>query len=731
MVTDFPMQAWEREGPQADAAKADANLFRSAVSTLKPASLAIVGASERARWPCEIFNNLREFGYPGRIALVNPRQTHVFGERCFASLRELPQPVDHALVIVPAAAVPDVLTDAEASGIKSATVYASMIGDGDAPESHKRGAWLKDFVATSRLRVAGPNCMGAYSYRERVLAYPNADLCRLAPGPVACIFQSGGLLQFFMKTAADRGLRYSYCVTSGNEPDLGLADYLNFVIGDPNTHTVVLFIEGIRRPQAFMDAAARALAMGKPIIAIKTGATLESRAASQSHTGAIAGDYAAYLAMCERYGIVNCRSLDDLVETALAFQGGRLPKGPRMSFVTTSGATVDLLHDYAATECAAMPDFTDETKAALLPLMQPGITPKNPLDMGIPSTFEIAAKICTIAARDPNIDMVAWASNMPRDADAWGDLSPLRQILANTDKPIFGFARMIQQAGEKQLAAQETAGFPFLQGIGPTIRALNGLWFHAARRGRMPAMPGPAPASDLSPANLEATLTRYGITLPKSEAVASPAEAGAAAERVGFPVVLKISSRDILHKTESRGVALDLWDRRAVETTAESLIAAARVTQPNARIDGFLVQEMVLGIEAIIGARNDPLYGPMLLIGTGGILVELVEDAALRMLPLDAGEITQMVDSLKLSKLLSGFRGRRRADRAALEAAVLALGRFFLDYRSVISEIEINPLIVRPIGFGEIDPDSRASASNGGAVAVDIRVLWREDRAGA
>ena len=338
------MHAWEREGAQGSAAKADANLFRSAVSTLKPASLAIVGASERARWPCEIFSNLREFGYPGRIALVNPRQSQVFGERCFASLRELPQPVDHALVIVPAAAVLDVLTDAEASGVKSATVYASMMGDGDAPESHKRGAWLKDFVANSRLRVAGPNCMGAYSYRERVLAYPNADLCRLAPGPVACIFQSGGLLQFFMKPAADRGLRYSYCITSGNEPDLGLADYLNFVIDDSNTQTVVLFIEGIRRPQAFMQAAGRALAMGKPIIAIKTGATLESRAASQSHTGAIAGDYAAYLAMCERYGIVNCGSLDDLVETALAFQAGRLPKGPRSWFVTSSGASVDGLH---------------------------------------------------------------------------------------------------------------------------------------------------------------------------------------------------------------------------------------------------------------------------------------------------------------------------------------------------------------------------------------------------
>src|SRR5712692_1266545 len=412
------MPAWERDVSGTDAAKADRSLFRSAVSTLQAKSLAIVGASERARWPSEIFKNLREFGYPGRIAFINPRQTEVFGERCFPSLRDLPEPIDHALVIVPAASVPGVLTDAEQAGIKSATVYASMMGDGDEPESKTRGAWLHDFVARSRLRVAGPNCMGAYSYRERLFGYPNTELCRLAPGSVACIFQSGGTIQFWMKAAAERGLRYSYCITSGNEPDLGLADYLNFVIDDAETRQVVLFIEGIRRPAAFMQAAGRALAMGKPILAIKSGATAKSQAASQSHTGAIAGDYAAYLAMCERYGIINCRSLDDLVETALAFDGGRLPRGPRIGFVTTSGATVDLLYDYAETEGAAIPDFCDATKAALLPMMQAGITPKNPLDVGIPSTMQIAANTCATAAADPAIDMVAWASPMPRKADA-------------------------------------------------------------------------------------------------------------------------------------------------------------------------------------------------------------------------------------------------------------------------------------------------------------------------
>jgi acetyltransferase len=337
------MQAWERNVRGTGVARAEQSLFRSAVSTLQAQSLAIVGASERARWPSEIFKNLREFGYDGRIALVNPRQTQVFGQQCFPSLRAVPEPVDHALVIVPAASVPDVLTDAEDAGVKSATVYASMIGDGDEPESKARGAWLAEFVAKSRLRVAGPNCMGAYSYRERLFGYPNTELCRLAPGSVACLFQSGGTIQFWMKAAAERGLRYSYCVTSGNEPDLGLADYLNFVIDDPETRQVVLFIEGIRRPEAFMHAAGRAIAMGKPILAIKTGATAQSQAASQSHTGAIAGDFAAYLAMCDRYGIINYRSLDDLVEAALAFEGGRLPKGPRIGFVTTSGGTVDLL----------------------------------------------------------------------------------------------------------------------------------------------------------------------------------------------------------------------------------------------------------------------------------------------------------------------------------------------------------------------------------------------------
>jgi acetyltransferase len=549
-----------------------------------------------------------------------------------------------------------------------------------------------------------------------MFAYPNTELGRFPAGSVGAIFQSGGTLQFWLRTGADRGLRFSYGITSGNEADLDLADYLNFLVDDPDTRQIALFIEGIRRPQAFMQAAGRALEAGKPVIAIKTGATQKSRAAAQSHTGAIGGDYAAYLAMCEHYGIRNCSSLDDMLETALAFDSGRLPKGPRIGFVTTSGGTVDLLYDYAEQEGAVMPEYSEQTLKDLVSFMQEGIEPKNPLDLGIPMGLKHAAGVIDVVSRDPNVDMIAWAAMLPSKAGAWEGVEELQNLLKRTDKPLLGFGRMSYVMTPEAVEAQNAAGFPFLQGLEPTLRAMNALWFHAARRGRRPSAPPPAPPTDLSPATLDATLARYGITLPKSHNVATAAEAGVAAEAIGFPVVLKIRSPDILHKTEAGGVVLDLRSREAVQRAAEGLLASARSAQPGARIEGFLVQEMVAGVEAIVGARQDPLYGPLLLVGAGGVLVELAKDAALRLLPVTAGDVSAMIDGLRLNKLLTGFRGRPAADRGALESTVLALAQFYLDHRARIEDLEINPLMVRPNGRG--------------AVAVDVRVIWRNDNGG-
>jgi acyl-CoA synthetase (NDP forming) len=689
---------------------ASEKVVRSPASMLRASSVAIVGASERARWPSQIFTNLRQFGYGGRIYLINPRQQTVFGQRCYPSLRDIGEPVDHAMVIVPAEHVANVLTDGEAAGVRSATIYASNVGDGESEASQTRGAWLKNFVATSKLRVSGPNCMGSFSFRERLFAYPNTELCTVPPGPVALLFQSGGIVQFWMKSAADRGLRFSYAVSSGNEADLDLADFLNFVVDDPHTRQIVLFIEGIRRPQAFMQAAGRALAAGKPVLAIKTGVTQKSRAAAASHTGAIGGDYAAHLAMCERFGIVNCRSLDDLTEATLAFQSVKLPKGPRIGFVTNSGGTVDLLYDYVEAEGCVAPDFDPATHAALMPHMQEGISPRNPLDVGIPTTLKVAADQCEIIARDANIDIVAWCTPMPGQGPMWEGAHELRRLRDTTNKPVVAFARLIHQMTPHVLEMQEQAGFPFLQGLEPTLRAINGLWFFAQRAGRVPAQPGPAPKSDLTSSTLDATLQSYGIALPRSRVAATAQEAADAATAIGFPVALKIRSADIVHKTEAGGVILNLASAQQVLDAADALLKTAQATYPDAKLEGFLVQEMVYGIETIVGAHADPLYGPLLLVGAGGILVELVRDVAQRLLPVDADDVATMIDGLKLSRLLAGYRGRPAADRKALEAAALALSRFYLDHRARIAEIEINPLIVRAAG----------------AVAVDVRVVWRE-----
>ena len=690
-------------------------MFKSAERTLRARSVALVGASERSRWPKDIYAALRDAGYAGDIYPINPNYREVWGTRCYPDFAALPAPVDHAAVIVPAPHVVSVVEQAAQHGVKSATVYAAGVGDGTDPESAKRARRVTEICAASGLVVAGPNCMGANSWREKLFLYPNTSIARLPAGSVAVAFQSGGTMQFWVQSAGDRGVKFSYAVSTGNELDLDIADYLNFFVADEHTKVIVLFLEGIRRPDAFMDAAARALAARKPIIAIKSGRTARSREAALSHTGAIAGDYAAYEAMCERYGIINCRNLDDMVETALAFQAGRLPKGNRIGFVTTSGGTVDLLWDYAETEKAMFPRFAKPTVAALEPLMQEGIAPSNPLDAGIPTGLEVSAQMCAAVLNDPNVDMVAWASQLPGRKSRWKDVTPIRRLLDTSDKPLIAFGRMAYQVLPEGLAAQEAIGIPFLQGLEPTLRALNALAFYGERAGQPIRKLTATKKDNLTPRTLETALARHGVTVASSKLARNEAEAVRFAKRIGFPVALKIVSDDISHKTEAGGVVIGLKTPAEVSSATRALAAAAKRYKKGARIQGFLVQEMVEGVEAIVGVRSDPMYGPLLLMGSGGILVELARDAALRMLPVTAADAGKMIDALKLDTMLQGFRGNPAADRAALVKTAVGLSRFFLDHRDKLLDIEINPLIIRPKGKG--------------AVAVDIRAVWRDAEA--
>ncbi|HEY6256833.1 MAG TPA: acetate--CoA ligase family protein, partial [Xanthobacteraceae bacterium] len=430
---------------------------------------------------------------------------------------------------------------------------------------------------------------------------------------------------------------------------------------------------------------------------------------------AIAGDYAAFTAMCERYGIIVCPTLDDMVEMTLAFQSGRLPKGPRVGWVTTSGGTVDLLYDYLdEMGGTTTPDFDASTKAAIRHLVSPELALKNPLDAGNPAGEAESAELCRAIAADPNVDMLAWGSTLP-SGKRMRDPAILRSIAESTDKPVIAFVRMNFPVEPEAIKFQEEVGFPYLQGLPETVRALAALAFYGERRGRSiaPLKLPQGSAATLQEAALAAALAKRGLTPPKSGFAATPGDAAHVAAAIGFPVALKIVSGEVSHKTEAGGVRLNLKSPEEVERAGDALAAAMDRIPGGAKLDGFLVQEMVEGIEIIVGAREDPMFGPMIMVGAGGILVELVKDVALRLLPVGPRDVRHMIGELKVAKLLAGFRGSPPADLDALVQAVCGLSEFYLDHRHLLSDIEANPLFVLAKGKGVRAVDVRTAVTKG------------------
>jgi acetate---CoA ligase (ADP-forming) len=329
-----------------------ASVFRNVEPLLRPKSIAIIGASDSSRggWVQEIYDNLEYCGFPARLYLVNPKRRELWGRPVYSNFAAIPEPVDLALAVIPPAQVPDTLAEAAANGLKCALIFAAQFGEGGDPEGRKRAQALLTLSERHGLRISGPNCMGSLALREKLLLYPAKRVRTLEPGSVGVVFQSGGTFQFWLQQAALRGLDFSYAVSSGNELDLDLADYVNFLVEDEHTRLIACLVEGIRRPAAFMAAAEKAHAVGKPILLVKVGRSERGRAAAASHTGAIAGDDQVFDAVCRKYGIVRCPSLDDLMETCLAFAPALLPKGGRIAMVFYSGGAKGLVLDYAVDE---------------------------------------------------------------------------------------------------------------------------------------------------------------------------------------------------------------------------------------------------------------------------------------------------------------------------------------------------------------------------------------------
>jgi acetyltransferase len=696
-------------------------VFRTVEHLLRPKTIAIIGASDSSRggWAREIYENLEYSGFPTRLYLVNPKRSELWGRPVFPNFAAIPEPVDLALTIIPSPAIPATLAEAAAHGLKCALIYAAQFGEGGDAEGHRRAAAVRALCETHGLRVSGPNCMGSVSLRENLLLYPSTRVRSLRPGSVGVVFQSGGTFQFWLQQASLRGLDFSYAVSSGNELDLDLADYISFLVDDPHTRIIACMVEGIRRPKAFMAAAEKALAAKKPIILVKLGRSAAGQAAAKSHTGAIASDAKVFDAVCRRYGVSSVPSLDDLIENCLAFGQGRLPKGPLIAMSCYSGGSKGLALDYAADEGAVMAPLTAETKAKLKSMIDPGLAAENPLDTGpvVGVRAPQFAEICKVVCADPTVDLVTVQGLMPVNPTDPYDPAPLRSVFDSTGKPVLAFGRIAQNVSEISRKYQAETGVPFIHGLPETIRALNNLVRYAGALQRDPtALDAPASAPPPDAMALDTALRQHGLTPPHAALAASPDAAAAKAVEIGFPVAVKIVSAQASHKTEVGGVALHLGDAHAVRAAAVTMALRLKAHDAHAVVDGFLVQEMVDGLEMLVGVREDPQFGPVMAVGLGGVTAEVLQDAAIRLLPIDHGSAAEMLASLEGAPLLGAFRGRRERDIAALTQAMIGLSRLFMAYRPWWSDIEVNPLIVR--------------AKGDGVRAVDVRIVPRRGEIG-
>ena len=472
-------------------------------------------------------------------------------------------------------------------------------------------------------------------------------------------------------------------------------------------------IESIRRPHAFLAAARRAFDAEKPVIMVKLGGSERGKIQARTHTGAVAVDDDVFNAACQRYGIMRCRDIDEMVDFALAFLPARYPAGKRVAVVTTSGGAVGLTLDAVAAAGASLAQFTPESVAEMEALVPDDVDVDNPMDAGstLAQDVERFCKLGKLFAADPNVDVLAVQMRLPLPGDKITTPEPYIDLRQSTDKPVLGFTRMIHNVDETYRKFQADSGMPFMQGIPATLRAMQGLVTYAERRRKgIPALPEPAGnRQNLGSAALGRALAAFGVTPPSEAVASSPAEAASRAAAIGFPVALKIVSAEISHKTEIGGVRLGLHDEDAVIRAAQDL----EKVMAGHDLGGFLVQEMVDGLETIVGVREDEQFGPIVLVGLGGVFVELMRDVSLRLAPVAADEVRDMVNELRGAQAFGEFRGRAARDLDAFANAAAGLATFFLDHRPWLSEIEINPLIVLAAGEG--------------VRAVDIRPVLKQN----
>jgi acetate---CoA ligase (ADP-forming) len=683
---------------------------------LNPRSIAIVGASQREdSIGFRVIQNLRRMKFSGTIYPVNPRYEEVAGLRCFPKLSALPERVDAAFLGVPAAQGPDLLDEAGQSGIRAVFVNAGGYADGDA-DGKKLQQRLSDIAKRHAIALAGPNNMGLINVADGKAMWTARYMTPIQPGPIAVISQSGSIALALSEDERQLGL--AYIVTAGNEAVVTVADYLQAIVRDDRVRVVLMFLETLRDPAGFIAAAHHARKTGKHIIVLKVGSSEGGRAAVSAHTGSLAGDDAVYDAFFRQHGIIRVREIDEMLETAILLSKfSAPPPTPHVVPVTLSGGEAGLLADLGAACGLTYQPLSAATLERLRPAFPPYSSPRNPLDAwGLGFTAERFAAMLDALVADPEIGTLAFCVDAP--GKGGGDV-PYACVMAEacvaaaarTDKRIVFFNHATGTGPNADVRAiLDRAGIPYLSGMRPALAAIahyNSIGPEATEPPR--ASPGQAAAwrsalQATDEAAQFAALKAAGVPMIQAVAVASAADAEREAKRLGFPVVLKGTAPNIPHKSDLGLVKLGLKDPNAVTQAYNEVDAILARTLPKGAPRQIVVQRMAgAGLELIVGARSVPGFGSAIVVGLGGMLVEVIKDVSLRLAPVDRATALAMLRETKAGTLLAGFRSKGPYDAEAAADAISALSRVAAATSDTVAAIEINPLIVLETGAVGVD----------------------------
>jgi acetate---CoA ligase (ADP-forming) len=696
---------------------------------LAPASVAVVGASRtRGTIGHEIVASLLRCGYTGAIYPVNPRASAICGVPAFPDIEAIPSALDQAIVVVPKELVQGVVEACARKGIPGLVVISSGFKEvGGEGVERERG--LTEFVRAHGMRMVGPNCMGVLNANPAV-AMNGTFAPHLPPyGKIGFVSQSGAMGLSVLDYAREYGIGISQFVSIGNKPDVSGNDLLLAWEDEPDVEAILMYVENFGNPAKFLQIASR-ITKRKPIIVVKSGRSRAGARAASSHTGALAASDAAVDALLAQAGVLRAGTIEELFDLAMGLSVQRPPRSRRTAILTNAGGPGIMAADACEANGLELPGLSADTVARLAPLFPAEASIRNPLDMIAAATPQGYRAALGALLEDPNVD-AALAIFVPPLGVTQADVSLAIASVAeeHPTKPVFGVL-MGHQGLPQGRATLHAAGIPAYIFPESAARALSAM----CRWREWQELPAPvteelqvdsatarrlidsalaAGRSRLAEAEALELLAAYGIPVARGTLAVTPDVAVAEADRMGYPVVLKIVAPAIVHKTEVGGVRVNLGDASEVRRGFEQIMAGARRARPEADVSGVLVQPMVHEArELIVGMTRDPVFGPLAMYGLGGILVEVLHDVSFRIAPFDREEARRMMREIRGARLLDAVRGWPPADRGAVEDVLLRVARLVTDCPE-IAELDVNPLMAMPSGV--VAADARVMLAAAGA----------------